>query len=919
MSEKDKFKFSSSFLKKPFLSNNNTVKSDLEKEELTPNKQEIIEDIENENTSKISSKINNHDVTYSISELHRPQTSLFNNNENTSSKLPNNLSISTSSMNSKKRKPFGNLTFYSEKKNIFNNEINELNESGGVGDKKDDESIMTDIQFKNIDVLNNNNPLKESQTEFNSSQISQNEKSMIISSYKLISKETIEKAKKLNKQYKETPFWIKFFEEIENDSLKNNSSYFKINNKNEYIKNLVNMIQRDADLYDKLQKSKEIKQETENEIKKLIQENNNDIYDNNNINTTNTENNKNNINNINNNNTSKIKRYNSSNFMNKNKNNNNIDNNSNNNTNINNNNINNTEKKNDKNDISDKFSKILESYNKLDEKERKLNFNEEDYESFKFKLITGGKFNSEKEKEIEKIPVTIKKLENLEDIDEKPEKPMTENEKKKDEILKMKGIKEFKTIDMLYFGDNYTFEELNYNKIDFYIFNKESLPRILALDRRLHEIDPERYKTSINTELKKLQDEFNAGKEERMKKADKEIRDMFNKYMEDTKETKKTIFDIKPKDDTKIKYKDYLHYNDDIKKERKELKSKLNKLDEKIKLIHSNSNKELTKEQISKFSQELDEYHSSEEFKQKYDTMHVPGLSLINRLQKEMKEFEINNKELEQGLIETQKLIEEQEKKSSKEEKEKYYKEFVQPFLEHEKEVNAFEQENIKDKDKVKQLEEEMKKEEELLNNIQNNLNELNQNKNKYEEMFEEADKIIMENNNEINNENNNDIDYIKHYEVEKIVEQQKQNEKLMEELDNQMLSFEEKLQNIKKSNDAFEKESKEKEKKIMTPEEFCKVPDHLMKLLQEIEEDKKNEEENEKNNKENDEQFEEDSLEEKNKEENNEEDINKETEEFSNNKNEEKKENNDDISDLNNINNNVDNQSNEINIDKNE
>jgi len=920
MSEKDKFKFSSSFLKKPFLLNNNTVKSDLEKEELTPNKQEIIEDIENENTSKISSKINNHDVTYSISELHRPQTSLFNNNENTSSKLPNNLSISTSSMNSKKRKPFGNLTFYSEKKNILNNDMNELNELIDKNrEEKDDESIMTDIQFKNIDVLNNNNPLKESQTEFNSSQISQNEKSMIISSYKLISKETIEKAKKLNKQYKETPFWIKFFEEIENDSLKNNSSYFKINNKNEYIKNLVNMIQRDADLYDKLQKSKEIKQETENEIKKLIQENNNDINDNNNINITNTENNKNNINNINNN-TSKIKRYNSSNFMNKNKSNNNIDNNSNNNTNLNNNtNINNTEKKNDKNDISDKFTKILESYNKLDEKERKLFFNEEDYESFKFKLITGGKFNSEKEKEIEKIPATIKKLENLEDIDEKPEKPMTENEKKKDEILKMKGIKEFKTIDMLYFGDNYTFEELNYNKIDFYIFNKESLPRILALDRRLHEIDPERYKTSINTDLKKLQDEFNAGKEERMKKADKEIRDMFNKYMEDTKETKKTIFDIKPKDDTRIKYKDYLHYNDDIKKERKELKSKLNKLDEKIKLIHSNSNKELTKEQISKFSQELEQYHSSEEFKQKYDSMHVPGLSLINRLQKEMKEFEINNKELEQGLIETQKLIEEQEKKSSKEEKEKYYKEFVQPFLEHEKEVNAFEQENIKDNDKVKQLEEEMKKEEELLNNIQNNLNELNQNKNKYEEMFEEADKIILENNNEINNENNNDIDYIKQYEVEKIVDEQKQNEKLMEELDNQILSFEEKLQNIKKSNDAFEKESKEK--KIMTPEEFCKEPDYLIKLLQEIEEDKKNEEKNEKNNKENDEQFEEDSLEEKNKEENNDEDINinKETEEFTNNQKEEIKENKEDVSDLNEINNNVDNQSNEINIDKNE
>ena len=853
MSEKDKFKFSSSFLKKPFLSNNIIDKTDLEKEELTQNNQDnIIEDIENENSSKTPSKINNYDITYSISELHRPQTSLFNN-QNNSSKLPNNLSISTSTVNSKKRKPFDNLTFYSErnKLNLNNNDIQDKNK-----EEKDDESIMSDIQFKN-----NINPLKESQTEFNSSQISQNEKSMIISSYKLISKETIEKAKKLNKQYKQTPFWIKFFEEIENDTLKNNSSYFKINNKNEYIKNLVTMIQRDADLYDKLQKSKEIKQETENEIKKLIEENNindNIIIDN----MTNIENN--NKNSVTINNTSKIKRHNSSKISLNNNNNNNVDNNS-----IN-NNINQTDKKNDKKDINEKFSRILESYNKLDEKERRLYFNEDDYESFKFKLITGGKFNSEKEKEIEKIPVMIKKLENLEDI---TEKPLTEKEKKKDEILKIKGIKEFKTIDMLYFGDNYTFEELNYNKIDFYIFNKESLPKILALDKRLHDIDPERYKTSINTDLKKLQDEFNAGKEERMKKAEKEIRDKFNKYMEDSKETKKTIFDIKPKDESKIKYKDYLHYNDEIKKERKELRTKLNKLDDKIKLIHSNNTKELSEEQLLKFSQELDQYHSSEEFKQKYDSIHVPGLSLLNRLQKELKEFETNNKELEQGLIESKKLVKEQEKKQSKEEKEKYIKEIVEPFYEHEKEVDEFDKENKNNIDKVKQLEEEMKKEEELLNNIQNNLDELNQNKNKYEEMFEEADKIIMENNpNGNNNDNINDIDYIKKYEVEKIIEEQKENEKLMEKLDNQMQFFEEKLQEIKKSNEEAEKELKEK--KFMTPEEFCKVPDELMKLLKEIEDDKNNnnEEINKENN--NNDEFEEDSLDEKDKEENKEDDI---------------------------------------------
>ena len=890
MSEKDKFKFSSSFLKKPFLLNNNAIKSEFDKDELTPKKQEIVEDIENENSSKISSRINNHDVTYSISELNRPQTSLFNN-DNTSVKLPNNLSISTSTMNNKKRKPFENLTFYSERKNNYN-----LNNNDIFDKNKEDinnESIMTDIQFKNIDINNPLNPLKESQTEFNTSQITQDEKSMIISSYKLISKETIEKAKKLNKQYKETPFWIKFFEEIENDSLKNNSSYFKINNKNEYIKNLVTMIQRDADLYDKLQKSKEIKQETENELKKLIEENQNNINEENIININNTENTK--ISNNINNNSSKLKRHNSSNIsMIKN----NTDNN-----NIINNNINQTEKKNDKNDINEKFSKILESYNKQDEKERKLYFNEDDYESFKFKLITGGKFNSDKDKEIEKIPEKIKKLENLEDIDEKP---MTEKEKKKDEILKMKGVKEFMTIDNLYFGENYTYEELNYKKIDFQIYNKESLPKILALDRRLHEIDPERYNTSINTELKKLQDEFNEGKEERLKKLEKENRERFNKYLEDSKETKKTIFDIKPKDETKIKYIDYLHYNDDIKKERKELKAKLNKLDDKIKLIHSNSNKELSEEQLARMSQELKQYHESEEFKQKYNSINVPGLSLINRVQKDLKKFEENNKELEQGLIESKKLLEEQEKKSSKEEKEKYIKEIVEPFLEHEKEVDKLEEEYRNNTDKVKQLEEEMRKEEELLNNIQNNLDKLNQNKDKYEEMFEEADKIILENNN--NNDNIEDFDYINKYEVEKLVEEQKANEKLLGELDNQMQFFEEKLQNIKKSNEDAEKEIKQE--KFMTPEEFCKVPDELAKLLKEIEDDKNNNEENNIENKEED--IEEDSLEEIDKKENKEEDINKETEinSYTNNIDESKE--NENISDLKEVN-----QNNEVNIDE--
>ena len=823
MTDNDKFKFSSSFFKKSF-----APKNDLDNEELIQEKLEL----ENETPSK--SKINNYDITYSISEQ-RPQTSGFNDSNNHA----DNLTISTSTMNNKKRKPFENLTFYSEKKKIFSNESNikdnnlDSNNISNINkEKEDNESEMSEIQFKKI------NPLKESQTEFNVSVISDNEKSMIMSSYKLISRETIEKAKKYNKQYKTTPFWIKFFEDLENDSLNNNSSYFKINNKNEYIKNLVEMIQRDADLYDKIQKSKEIKNATENEIKKFIKENNNDINEKinensskNNTSTLSSETGKRNIKSNNTSSTNVNNRIKTSKKS-------DLDNN-------NNNNINETEKK---NDINNKFNQILESFNKLDEKQKKLLNNEDDYETFKFKLITGGKFTSDKEKEIEKIPKIIKKLENLEDI---REKPMSEREKIKEDILKYKGLKEFKTIDTLYFGDNYTFEELNYDKIDFCIIEKKSLPKLLALDRRLHEIDPKRYNTSINTILKQIQDEFNLGKEERMKRAEKEIREKFNKYYKESQETKKTIFDIKPSDETKIKYKDYLHYNDEIKKERKETKMKLSKLDEKIKQLYEN--KDISKEKMNKMNKEIEDYHLTEEYKQKYENINVPGLLLLNKLKKEIIDFENTNRELTQGLIEVKNLLEIEQKKNTKEENEKYLKEIVEPFYEHEKEVEKFEEENKNDYGKVIKLEESIKKEEELLNNIKANLNDLNENKGKYEEMFEEADKIIMENNKNRNedNKNNEEIeeDYnpeviMKKYGVDQIINEQKENEKLIDDFNSQMKYFEEKIEKIKNLND--EVNSVINEKKIVSKEEFCQIPD----IVKEYFKEKEKEEEELKNKK---------------------------------------------------------------------
>ena len=74
MTDNDKFKFSSSYFKKSFV-----PKNDLDNDELIQEKLEL----ENETPSK--SKINNHDITYSISEQ-RPQTSGFNE----SNKCPDN-------------------------------------------------------------------------------------------------------------------------------------------------------------------------------------------------------------------------------------------------------------------------------------------------------------------------------------------------------------------------------------------------------------------------------------------------------------------------------------------------------------------------------------------------------------------------------------------------------------------------------------------------------------------------------------------------------------------------------------------------------------------------------------------------------------------------------------------------------------
>ncbi len=852
--KQNSYKFSSSYLTRPFSSSD---------QRQNKNNNEIIEEIPDpdmidKNNMTYFNNNNNQDFNYSVSNIQKNDESMTSNASMNFTKKElmsqfnnqtNNLNISSSTISSKKRKPFEKLSFHSDSQTYVSEKINNNNINDQTEDTKSITNINNIMDDKPINISDNNlNDISNiSQSNMNKSQISFDEKSMILSNYKSLSKETLEKAKKFNSNYKNsTPFWIKFFEDIQNDTLSANSSYFKYDNKNEYIKSLIEMVQRDADIYDEINKNKKKKEETQNSIKKLLDESKKVQED---IKNKSTASNKN---------------------------------------------INNTQTQEEKSQIEldNKLNQVLNIYNKLEEKNKKLYNNEKDYDTFKNLLITGGKFTSD-EPNKNNIPEQIKKLENLEEIEEnKNEEEKKENKENKEnkEIIdddKTKP-KETKTIDTLYFGENYTFEDLNYDKIDFFVYEKDSIKRLLELDRRLHKIDPIRYNTSINTELKKIQDEFNKGKKERYEKTKKTFRENFYKFLKDSKETKKSIFDIPVKDESKIKYKDYLKEFQEQKNYKKDLENRLNQLDVKIKDIYK---KDITNSQMKDLQKEIENYRKTEEYKKKFEEIKVPGLDQLNSLNNDIKEFDKKNQEISESLKELRNQLEiEKQKQINKEDEEKFKKEIIEPFIEHQKEIDNIDKDNKVMNEKINKLEEENIKEENMLIEIQKQLDEINANKDKYEKMFEEADKI-MEMREEENKKNNiedykNDIfedaeEIIKKYGINDLIEEQKKNEEVINYYENNLKIAENSLNNLKKMN---EENDELVNKEFMSPEDFCKIPDEVKAYFEEKkrEEEKKRKKIEEKKNENN---------ENKEKNENNENNEKKENNEE--NQNNEKKENN--------------------------
>lgn len=735
------YKFSSSLLNRPFSSNDNkeqVIDEEIPEQDLPEHNMtnyninnkgipvdfstsSIVKNNDSMNSSKTSLNatisFNKRDL---ISQFNN-KDNLINNNDNTTtvnaitnnniSDTSNNIISSSSTSNIKKRKPFDKLSFHSEAQT--NQNSNNLIEKNNTS------------MISNTDNGNNNTSI------LNKSNISDMEKSMILSSYKLLSKSTLEKAKLFNNQYKNsTPFWIKFFEEIENDSLKSNSSYYKVNNKSEYVKSLIEMVQRDADIYDSMNKNNATKKETQKSIKQILNESTNQVDKSTVSNSKKEKEDKNNI------------------------------------------------------EIDNKLNQVLNAYDKLDEKNKKFYNNEGDYDTFKFNLITGGKFNTEKRGN--DVPLEEK----MKRIDEEEEKKNKKEQKKNE-------IKEYKTIDKLYFGDDYTFEDLNYDKIDFNAYKSETIKKLLELDKRLHKIDPVRYNTSINTELKKIQYEFNQGKRERMEKVEKETRELFKKYLEDSKETKRTIFDIKEKDETRIKYRDYLKELADQKKHKKQIEDSLAQLD---KIIQQNNKKDISPTQKEKLKKELEAFHNTKEYQDKFENFKVPGVIQLQQVTSDISSFEKRNKQLMNELNTMKEQVEIESKKTSEEtkkEEEKYNNEVVIPFLKYQKELDAFDKDNKNMIDKVNKLEEENNKEEEKLNEAQRKIDILIKQKEDYEKFFEEGDKLFKEEVKENNNEEKDDIDLTtkdelyKKYGLDDIINDDSEDKELEEKLRKDKEEFE--------------------------------------------------------------------------------------------------------------------------------
>jgi hypothetical protein len=561
-----------------------------------------------------------------------------------------NISHDKTSIASKKpRKPFDNKLSFSAKGDIFDREES-FNESGSFA-----ESQMTGYT-----ALNNQ------------------EKKTIKDLSRQLSSDMLNKAKLCNSQFDtEIPYWIKIFTDIEKNSdvvLPTYSSYFKSNDRNKYIENLIEMCKRDAELYDANTRHNKIKLENRNNIKSLLitgvdtkEDDNISVH---------------------------------------------------------------SESNNVKSEIvaNDKLLNVLHHYDHIEKKENKLQ-------------TRLGSFNEYKAKSID----TTSKKKKVKDNN--PESYLNKYAYPKIETINEKEIPLYLTI------DSYNFAEDDFSELEFQggVMEGEGYRELMEIDKKLNKLDPQRYTSSINTELKKIKNELAETRDTRMK--DIEMRYKKKIDMVKTKEPKRTVVFEGSKDvSEKTKHRDYLQ---DIKKQKQE-KEILDNIDHRIRSLPAEEIKEERKLALIK---EVDDMLRSNEERYKQEMARkIPeevNCLRMEGLMKEIEELTENNKTM---LNKYSEKVEKEEEMTNdeidnvKQEEEQKALKLAYNIL-----IDKAIEEQVNNKgvmDKVDQIYDNICKEENEMKGLENRMRIIAEESQKYDKLFKEYEDLIeMEDEN--NTENN--------------------------------------------------------------------------------------------------------------------------------------------------------------------
>jgi hypothetical protein len=512
--------------------------------------------------------------------------------------------------------------------------------------------------------------------------LSQQEKTIIKDLSKQLNSEILNKAKLCNSQFdSEMPYWIKLFSDIEktNDiEIPSHSSYFKATDKNKYIGNLVDLCKKDAELYEANLKYNKIRNENKTNIKSLL------------ITGLNAKDEEEDTGNI-----SKTS------FKYSNKENTGV--------------TNNTE---NINSTNEKLANILIHYEKVEKKENKLKNRLGSYNDFKAKSMD-----------------TLHKKKKERDMDA-GQTYLNKYAYPKIETINEKEVQCYMTIDDFDFEDD-DFSELHYRGI----MEGDGFKELLEIDKKLHKLDPTRYNTSINTELKKIKRELAETREDRMKETEKKYKKKID--MVKSKETKqRAVFDTNRDNSEKTKHKDYLQ---DIKKEKKE-KELLDNIDNRIRLLPA---AEVDEERRLAIIKEVDDMLKSNEEKYRQEmSRKIPEEVNCLRMESmfnEIQEMTLKNKKLLNEYseqLEKEAQDDESLKKKNEEEDEamRLVREDCDRFIGKARLEEAGNKELMV---KIDEVYERIINEEDSMKEIETRMNRITEESSKYDKLFKEYEDLI--------------------------------------------------------------------------------------------------------------------------------------------------------------------------------